>query len=296
MTWRPQPGNAGTLCIGAAVALLGVGAIALVAMTRLPVSLVTLGLLITFIGAVSASALLLVLAIGLRTLRYELGDEALCIEWLKLRTVIPYGLVDGIYRGDKLSDVRRPRRFNVSGYVVGLGAPWEDRETHFFTSSQRPEDLSIVSTEREAYVISPVDPAAFRRELIARIEAGASEGSARVERSLPALLAGLGDGVGVAAAALSVLLLLAAVGMIVRDYSAVPMALPVQFDSLGSPLRIGTREQIFWLPGIGGAALALNGIVGGVLANRERVLARLLWLSSPVVQLLVLISVFRLLP
>lgn len=296
LDWRAQPGVAGAVCGGAAAALAITGMVALLALVRAPVSLESLAFLVLAIAAVGGGVVLVAITCGFFSLRYRLDPNALVILWLGARTVIPYQAIDGIFRGDKLMGVRNPRWINALGYRVGQGSPREPRATSFFTTSERQEHLSIVSSEYGVFVLSPVDPPDFRRELIARIQASGLDETPRVEASVPEPPLAIGDSTGAATAALSLLVLLVTAGVIFEQYEQLPPTLPVRFDGLGNPAWMSPKEFLFWLPGFGAAALATNGLVGSLIAKTERVLARLLWLSTPLVELLVLVSVIRLLP
>jgi len=59
-------------------------------------------------------------------------------------------------------------------------------------------------------------------------------------------------------------------------YATLPHALPMHFDPLGHPDRIGTRSELFRLPLIGLMALLVNGMLSGALHRRQRVASYLL--------------------
>ncbi len=86
--------------------------------------------------------------------------------------------------------------------------------------------------------------------------------------------------------ALGLLLNLALFAYIGWRYRALPEFLPLHFDILGQPDRLGVRSEIFKLPAIGLLVLVLNSLFGIVVHRWEKLGAYLLLGVTIVVQVL----------
>ena len=90
--------------------------------------------------------------------------------------------------------------------------------------------------------------------------------------------------------ALGLLLNLALFAYIGWRYRALPGSLPLHFDILGQPDRLGVRGEIFKLPAIGLLLLVLNSLFGLAIhrcqLERRELGAYLLLGVTPVVQVL----------
>jgi hypothetical protein len=86
--------------------------------------------------------------------------------------------------------------------------------------------------------------------------------------------------------ALGALLNLALFAYIGWRYRALPDSLPLHFDILDQPDRLGVRSEIFKLPAIGLLLLVLNSLFGLAVHRWEKLGAYLLLGLTPVVQVL----------
>jgi len=86
--------------------------------------------------------------------------------------------------------------------------------------------------------------------------------------------------------ALGLLLNLALFAYIGWRYRALPESLPLHFDILGQPDRLGVRSEIFKLPAIGLLLLVLNSLFGLAIQRWEKLGTYLLLGLAPVVQVL----------
>jgi len=86
--------------------------------------------------------------------------------------------------------------------------------------------------------------------------------------------------------ALGLLLNLALFAYIGWRYRALPESLPLHFDILGQPDRLGVRSEIFKLPVVGLLLLVLNSLFGLAVHRWENLGAYLLLGMTPVVQVL----------
>lgn len=85
---------------------------------------------------------------------------------------------------------------------------------------------------------------------------------------------------------LGLLLNLALFAYVGWRYRALPESLPLHFDSLGQPDRLGMRSEIFKLPAIGLLLFVLNSLVGLAIQRWEKPGAYLLLGVTAVVQVL----------
>jgi hypothetical protein len=69
-------------------------------------------------------------------------------------------------------------------------------------------------------------------------------------------------------------------------YRALPEFLPLHFDILGQPDRLGMRSEIFRLPTIGFLLLVLNSLLGLAIQRWEKLGAYLLLGVTVIVQVL----------
>jgi hypothetical protein len=86
--------------------------------------------------------------------------------------------------------------------------------------------------------------------------------------------------------ALGLLLNLALFAYVGWRYRALPESLPLHFDILGQPDRLGVRSEIFKLPAIGLLLLVLNSLFGLAIQRWEKLGAYLLLGVTIVVQVL----------
>ena len=86
--------------------------------------------------------------------------------------------------------------------------------------------------------------------------------------------------------ALGLLLNLALFAYVGWRYRALPESLPLHFDILGQPDRLGVRSEIFKLPAIGLLLLILNSLFGLAIYRWEKLGAYLLLGVTIIVQVL----------
>jgi len=297
-SWRPRGSVAGVL--GLAVALfigLAAAASSLFAI-RQPVGFAMfLGLLVGFVcGALAL--LVLVLTVGYFRLRYRFRPHGLAITWLGSAELIPYDRVDGIFAGQRLGQTMRVRGLNWPGFHVGVGRTRVMGFVRYFVTTGDLSEIALIVTPDVTIAVSPADAAGFRRELIRRVEesgpdlVGASPAQPSSERVASSPLR---DVSLIALTAGAVVLLACSMLYIWLHWATIPDPLPLQFSRDGVPLVYGQRTDVFRLPGIGAAILIANLGVGLAVYAREPAAARLLWATSLVVQVLILIATARIL-
>ena len=95
-------------------------------------------------------------------------------------------------------------------------------------------------------------------------------------------------------AVVGTLVLLVIVAVITARFDALPDQLAVHFDASGRPNQIASRFDLLRLPLFGLFLMVVNWLLGAWLHPRQRLLARLLWIGGAVVQLVLLVGVWRL--
>jgi hypothetical protein len=288
---RPSRGGLIGLVVAAVLLVIGIASLAAVvgqALSPLVFLLVGLGALGLGLGAAA-----LVLATGYYRLRYELAAGELRVHSARTSERLSLDRIDGIYSGQQIGELRGLRGVSWPGYFVGTTRTRTHGALQLYCTDLGSEALSIVVAAERTLVLSPVDPPAFRRELIRRIEAGESSAAPRPvgasqPRRLPqALLAGL--------ATAAVGLLLTAVAAVSLGFPLLPdriVPFPESTGALSSPT---SRDWLLSLPALGLAVLLVNAIAAFGLRKREPAGAVLLAGTTCLVQLLVLLGSLRVL-
>ncbi len=296
--WRPRPSTAGWLGLGAA-ALLVLAALASVLFAiRQPVGFgMFIGLMVgLLVGALALAAL--VLTVGYFTLRYRFEPDGLIVTWLGRREVIPYARVDGIFAGPRLGQAMRVRGLNWPGYHVGIGRTRAMGLVRYYITTGDLSQVALIVTPEMTYALSPADADGFRRELIRRVEESDALLSGPVVAESPApspVRSALRD-LSLPGFLLASLLVLSVTLLYVwLKWSGLPETIPLHFNRDGVPDLFGPREDVFKIPGIGAAMLIANLGLGLAVFAREPAAARMLWGTSLVVQLLVLVATARIL-
>jgi hypothetical protein len=249
---------------------------------------------------------ILLWALSYRRLNYVLGPTSLDVPWLGERVVIPYTAIEGIYTGQRLGGHAAPSGVRWPGIVVGRGrtpAPEEGERSlgrlQFFATSADPETLTLVAVEGGALVVSARDPQGFRSALIEQVRRQDALTAGGVEESqlLPATTApwsSLRDRWFWWCLGVALVLLLAVLAVVALRYGDLAEQIPMRFDSGGRATAFGPPTDLLRLP-LGGLIVLVLNLALGIWAHpRERVVARMLWAGSGLVQAILLIAVVRL--
>ena len=94
------------------------------------------------------------------------------------------------------------------------------------------------------------------------------------------------DRLGLGLLLLGVVLNLALFAVLSWRFADLPADMPLHFDVLGQPDRIGPRSALLTLPMLGLLSWTINGLVGLWQYQRQRLAAYLLWAGASVVQML----------
>ncbi len=238
------------------------------------VSLAALGLIVYWLYGLACSG-------------YSLDRNALVIQWGPTEQTIPAGQIERVLTGEEVEGRVRFRGGMWPGYCVGYGEIPGTGPALFYATVPPSRQVYIV-TPGLTYGISPAKRDEFLESLHTRMQMGPTQ---LVEQSSkrPAFLdwAIWQDWLGLALLAIGFLALLALTGLLCLKIPTLPQLVPLHFDALGKPDRLGLRAQVFILAIIGLLALVLNGALGVLVYRRERVASYLLWGSVILVQLLV---------
>ncbi|NLE44496.1 MAG: DUF1648 domain-containing protein [Chloroflexi bacterium] len=223
---------------------------------------------------------------GLARSNYALDRNALVIHWGINEQTIPTQQVQRVVLGEEITGHIRFRGGLWPGHCVGYGELPEIGTTLFYGTA-RPRQQVFIVTPGLTYGISPADRDAFIESLNKRIEMGPTqtvEQSSKRPRMLewPIWQDRLALGLLVSSA----LLLLGLVGLLSYRFPGLPDLVPLHFDALGLPDRIGSRAYVFIIPTIGLLALMLNGALGWILQRVDRIASYLLWGGAILVQTL----------
>jgi hypothetical protein len=297
--WRPRHSTGGQAAfwVGAGLIALAIGA-AIVAATREP-GLETLVWAAVMVVLAAFGVAISLWGLAYRQLTYTLGEDALEVRWLGATTVVPYAAIDGIYSGQRLVGNTLPMVLTWPGIFVGPGHARGIGRLRFYTTSQDPAALTLITLQQGGVVLSARTPQEFRLALIERLsQEDAVADEARTWYRRPATQApwtALSDSwllPTLASAAILFLLSVLALGL---GYDALPSDITMRFDGNGLPSQVGPSADLLRVP-VFGFLLLLGDLGLGVWVHpAERLLARLLWLAGAVLQGLVLVAVLRLL-
>jgi hypothetical protein len=292
-TWRPRPSAGGRIGLLASVLALLAALAAADWTAQQPISLAMFaGLLATIFGLV----LTLVLATwtyGYYTLRYQLDDAGLTIDWLFAQERLPYRAIDAVYGGQRLADELRVRGIGWPGYYVGRGRARNLGVLRVFASTLARPELTIVLSELGGFALSP--DATFRSELVQRLERARREPAAArvtVAARRRELARAFADRWLLPCALASVAMLLAMLGYLMERYPALPELVPLPADAL-APVGGRPRFELFHLPGIGACLWLLDVALGIWVYQWEPLAARMLWAAPLLLQAVLVSAVLR---
>jgi hypothetical protein len=328
MNWKPAPSPGGLIGLGAILGVLLVDGLVILVLTRLPVSLASFVLALSVVVSLPLLALLAYRVFGFFNLSYRLDPDALTIVWAGTQQIIPLGAIRDVVTGEEVGVARPERRLRWVGYHVGYEELESIGPTLFYATRPLAEQV-LVLTDGVAFGLSPADPQGFLADLEAHrklaltphhLSKGAEERRSEGERKrrqleaplLPCSLAPLLSRAGVttrrwrvlelplwedrwahALLGLAATLNAALFAYICLRYQALPALLPLHFDALGEPDRVGPRGELFWLPAIGLVVLSTNATLGALLHTRERLAAHLLFATAALVQLLLAVAIWN---
>jgi hypothetical protein len=325
MSWKPAPSPGGLIGLAAILLVLVVDALIILLLTHLPVGPASFVLGLSVVVSLPLLALLAYRVFGFFNLAYELDPEALTIVWAGIRQVIPLSAIRDVITGEELT--RRKRQEAGSGRLascvlhptsclrwVGYYVGYEELEsigpTLLYATRPLTEQVLLL-TDGLAFGLSPADPQGFLVDLEAhrKLSTAATEEQGGRGASTPSSQLRV-EGVTTlrwpvlelplwedrwlhALLGLAMALNAALFAYICVRYQSLPALIPLHFDALGEPDRIGPRGDLFWLPAIGLLVLGANAVLGALLHARERLAAHLLLAAAVLEQLLLAVAIWN---
>jgi hypothetical protein len=292
MVWFPRSSNAGRLLAIIAASALVVSALVFWLATRQDVGLgMFFGLLIGAL-ALSLGGAVAVAALGYFTLRYSLEPDALVITWLDREERIPYGQIDGILGGSRLGPLR-VRGLDLPGYRIGASRSRALGLIRIYATSGRPDDIILVLTDTTSYALTPSSIDEFREQLIRSAENSDPEREASIQAIRPGVQAVPRDAVMLGSGLISVVLVALMIAWIMARFASLPDVMPIHFDALAHPDFVAPKADVFRFPAVGSGILLINAVICGAIYTNERGAARLLAVSTIVIELVTLVAVVR---
>jgi hypothetical protein len=289
----PQTGLRVGVALIAAVLLVDAGLIAW-AVTH-AVTLWTFLVGVVFLASLAFIGLLGYWLNGLVHSVYTLDRNALTITWGANEQVIPTPQIERVVPGEELEGGFRWRGVRWPGHWVGYGEI-EGLGAVLFYATVPPKQQVFLITPGLAYGISPDDREGFLRTLQTRMQMGPTQLVEPVSHG-PAFLQWdfWKDRLGLALLAGALAAVLALFGFLCARFPTLPRLLPLHFDAVGDPDRLGAQGRIFFIPLIGLIILLANGALGGALYRHERLATYLLWGGTVAVQALLWAAVLGIL-
>jgi hypothetical protein len=292
MVWFPRPSNAGRLLATIAAGALVMSLLVFWLATRQDVGLgMFFGLLIGAL-ALSLAGGVAVAALGYFTLRYSLEPDALVITWLDREERIPYGQIDGILGGGRLGPLH-VRGLDLPGYRIGASRSRALGLIRIYATSGRPDDIILVLTHTTSYALTPSSIEEFREQLIRSAESSDPERAAAMQAVRPGVQAVPRDAVMLGSGLISIVLVSLMVAWIMARFASLPDLMPIHFDAMAHPDFVAPKADVFRFPAVGGGILLINAVICGAVYANERGAARLLAVSTIVIELVTLVAVVR---
>lgn len=235
--------------------------------------------------------LLLYRAYGLRQARYLIDREGLRLRWGLRAEDIPLPEIEWVRPADELAMELPLPRFSTPGAIVGSRNVQDLGKVEFFATE--PATMILIATYDKIYVVSPADKKSFLAVFIRMIEMG-SPSPLKSYSALPVVFLR-----NVWTDKLARLPLISGIAFTVALFILVAVVIPITpsvslgFDRLGRPFESGPSTRLLLLPVLAGFTLVFDILVGLIFYRRPRMesLAYLLWFSTSIVPLLLIIAV-----
>lgn len=236
--------------------------------------------------------------IGYRTValvnaQYRFTQNALVIVWGPVKQIIPMADISGLILGSDVVGDLAPRGLWWPGCLVGRGHTKSVGDLMYYATTPQAGQI-IVATGQGGYVISPENIDDFVKLFEEEGRRGITEEVPYV-RNRPefydwTVWRDRSAAIMVVAGLILPFLLLV---LIAIRFPSLPATLPLHFDGFGQVDRSGPPSGLLILPAIGALAWLVNGLLGVLLyatRQNERPAAYLLWSSSIVIQLLLIVA------
>jgi len=221
---------------------------------------------------------------GCFNLRYLVDRNGVTIVWGPMRQEVALGQIERIVKGGTVQ--RRLAWWPWPGLHAAVGGE-SDLGPYFSLATRPPAQQLLLVTPGKVYGISPAEPERFLEALQERNLLGPAH-ILPAEPRWPSLWSWgfWRDRLGQALLLSGVALVLALFGFLAFRFPSLPPEIPLHFDALGRPDRVGPRQGLFLLPLIGLLAWTINTAWGGLIYRRQRLAAYLLWGGTIAVQII----------
>jgi hypothetical protein len=243
-----------------------------------------LGELVGFMLLAALAGLLAYRVAGALTLAYAVDRNGLYVFWLGNRAVVPISRIERVEQGARPSFSLR-KIWQSIGYLHGRSRLRDGTVVHRFTNRSLRRSLIVYTTDG-AYALSPHEADAFVQEMEQRRRLGPIQQlSLKVEHGRLFFYAFWQDSFVRWALVSALLANLAVVAVLMLIYASLPADLPLRVV-LGMPSELRPRHQILFLPLAALGLALLNILIGLLIYRREPNGARLLQMTSLVLQIL----------
>ncbi len=267
--WRARRSRGGLAGLAVAAILIFGGVALLFWATRQQVGSLPLFAQLLATTAIGAGAGLGIFALGYFRLRYEFAPGALLVHWAGPTETGP-------------------------GYHVGTVRSRSLGTMRAFCTDRSVESLSVVVTASRTIVLSPSDPAAFRRDLIRRIEESVGQ-----DEPVPAVItaaSGLPSPLSTGLVCAAIALLIGSVLALLVSFASLPETLALPGWVVGAAPVSSPRAELYRLPAVGAAIMATNVLLAVALRRRDRAAPLVLLGSAVAAEALLLVATLRILP
>jgi hypothetical protein len=231
------------------------------------------------------------------SLRYHLDRNGIVVRWFGTEQILPIGDIQRIVPGRQLGNpIVRRRGLHWPGHERGTGLVPGIGRTQFLATRPLVEQLLLITPGR-AFAISPYDLQGFLNAFKARKELGPNRLlNQQVRRASWLTWPFWTDQTAWILVAAAAVINLGLFAYLCARFPGLDFQLPLHFNSLGQPDRIGTKMELFALPIIGLIILCGNLGLGLILYRRERAGSYLLWGAAAAVQVLFWLAAFSIVP
>jgi hypothetical protein len=252
-----------------------------------PISLLSFVAAIVSVLLACVAGLFLFWSFGLWTLSYRLDRNRLAIFWLGSRYDIPLGRIERLMTGP--AGVKRLSVLGASwfGCQVGRLEHPELGSVLCFAGARSPAELIYVVTAGPTYAISVPNSERFLQEVQRRQTMGPTHEVFPGVRPSPIMTWALWSDRNLwLLVTVCLILNVTLFAFLFARYASLPHFVSLHFTFAGQPAQMRVKDAVFVLPWVALAALFANGILAGIIHNRERAAAYLSLIAAAFLQIL----------
>jgi Protein of unknown function (DUF2679). len=254
------------------------------------VDLALYGRVLLFLVLLALASVVGYRVLGAFTLAYLMDRNGLYISWLGNRSVVPLSQIDRIDVGEANTKLAL-RPLQAIGYYRAESKTSDGRPLHIF-STLPPEKSLVIHTKNEAFAISPADQDAFVQDLEQRRNIGAVKAlTSELQAGRIFLYDFWRDRVVRNAVLIAIVLNLLLGAFVAASYPDLEPMIEMRFNAAGEAAGAQPRHQVLFLPLAAFGLLLFNIALGLSIYLRQKDGARLLQLTSILVQVLFGIAV-----